>query len=360
MQQKKDIYKNQFQNPSEKEIKNASYSFAMFSANIKRYLPSIPVTNHIEMFKEVFYYQKISADEQSDHQYLKTNKIVNHSTVDLRNNIEKPTVFATFHLGSYRLLNSFLFEQGHKIVLIIDESVFVNQQQEMLRVCREVLIGKESSDMVILNVKDRVSIFKLKQLIEKGYIMTVYLDGNTGVNVRNQDFSKGYIPINFLESTMYVKNGVGKLAALVDAQLIPVVSYRDENDTNHMEFFKELNIDDFKDKQEFSVKTIEIAYNKLQEKLLKYPTQWECWLYIQKWFMRDFSTPFFSDIDILGSFNGDRYTTFQLGDVSFLFDMFDYKSYPIEDELVNAIKANSFKKIDSGLVLELEQKNIII
>jgi lauroyl/myristoyl acyltransferase len=361
MKLKKDIFSEKLKNPTENEIKKASYSFAMFSANIKRFMPNIPKSEYTQMYKDVFYYQNLSPKEQSNRDYLIKNRIINNSSIDIDNiNIDKPTIFATFHLGAYRLLNCYLYERGHKIALIIDESVFMSQQEEMLRVCREDLKGKDTSDMVILNVKDRTSIFKLKQLIEKGYIMTVYLDGNTGVNVKNQDFSKGYIPIPFLESNIFVKNGVGKLASLLEAQFIPVVSYRDENDINYMEFFKEIQTNDFPTKQEFSIKTIEIAYQKLEEKLLKHPTQWECWLYIHKWFMRDVSTPYISTENMCSYFNSDRYTTFLLGEVPFLFDLFDYQSYPIDNELFEAISKNDFKKIDSNLLEELTQKNIIV
>lgn len=361
MKLKKDIFSESLTKTTENEIKKASYSLAMFSANIKRFLPNIPKSEYIQMYKDVFYYQNLSSKEQYDPEYLIKNKIINHSSVDIEDvNINTPTVFATFHLGAYRLLNCYLYERGHKIALIIDESVFMSQQEEMLRVCREELKGKKTSDMVILNVKDRTSIFKLKQLIEKGYVMTVYLDGNTGVNVKNQDFSKGYIPISFLESNIFVKNGVGKLAALLEAQFIPVVSYRDEDDINCMEFFKEIKTIDFITKQDFSIKTIEIAYKKLEEKLLKHPTQWECWLYIHKWFMRDVISPYVNVENICSYFNTDRYTTFLLGEAPFLFDLIDYQSYPIENKLFEAISKNNFKKIGSDLLEELAKKNIII
>ncbi|MNQ34495.1 hypothetical protein D3C85_479520 [compost metagenome] len=348
-------------NPSKKMLDDYSYNYATFSSNIKRFLPSIPSSKYMRMYQEVIYYQKVSGLEQSDSVYLNESKIINHSKVNLEQPIlNKTTIFATFHLGSYRLLNCYLYEKGFKVVLIIDESVFVNQQEEMLRVCREELKGKDSSDMIILNVKDRASIFKLKQLIIDGYVMTVYLDGNTGINEKNQDFSKSYITINFLKSNMYVKNGIGKLAALLDAQFIPVVSYRDDKGRNHIEFNPEISNDDFESKQQFAVKTIEIAYNKLEEKLIKYPTQWECWLYIHKWFMRDGVSPYYITQQVENNFNKERYTVFTLNKSSFLFDMFDYRSYPIGSDFLKAIRENDFKKIDPFLFQGLIEKNIVI
>jgi hypothetical protein len=361
LQNEKDVFKKQIYHPSQEEINNASYGLALFSANIKRFLPCIPSSKYIEMFQEVLYYQKISGAEQYDRTYLKETKILNHSGINLDEfPIIKPTVFATFHLGSYRLLNSFLYENGYKIVVIIDETVFLGQQENLLKSVKSVLKGKDTSDLIILNVNDRTSIFKLKELLNKGYVMTVYLDGNTGINAKSQNFSKGYISINFLNNKIFVKNGIGKLSALVDAQIIPVVSYRDEEERNNIEFFKEINIADFENKQEFSVKSIEIAYSKLEEKLIKYPAQWECWLYIQKWFERGFNSPYFKFQRINNEFNKERYNTFTVKQSSFLFDMYDYQSYPIEKQLFTSLNGNTFQNIGTPLLQELINKNILI
>ena len=127
-----------------------------------------------------------------------------------------------------------------------------------------------------------------------------------------------------------------------------------------MEFHKEISVGDFENRQDFSVKSIEICYKILEEKLYIYPSQWECWGYIQKWFMRDSLTPFVQNLSISNKFNSTRYITFSLGISNFIFDLFDYQSYPIEQELANAIQENNFSKINIDLKKELQEKNIII
>jgi lauroyl/myristoyl acyltransferase len=361
LENEKRIYKNQIYNPSQKEIDNASYSLTLFTANIKRFLPGIPPAQYTAMFQEVLYYQKLSGAEQYDREYLRQTQVVNHSSIDLESPpLDTPTIFATFHLGSYRLLNSVLYENGFKIVVIIDETVFLNQQEKLLRSVKSVLKGKSTSDLIILNVNDRTSIFRLKQLLEKGYVMTVYLDGNTGINAKSQDFSKGYIPIDFLDKQIYVKNGIGKLAALLDGRVVPVVSYRDEQELNHVEFYKEIAISDFEDRKAFSVKAIELAYKKLEEKLVQYPTQWECWLYIQKWFKRDYSTPFVQDAATQNRFNDERYSTFVVNESNFIFDLLDYQSFPIDTALANALRENDFAEVDAEIFNTLKEKNIVV
>ena len=348
-------------NPTAEERRGASYSLALFSANIKRFLPWIPPADYERLYKEVVYYQKISGIEQADTRYLRRSKIIDYTTLrSASGSVQEHTIFATFHLGSYRLMNCYLYELGYKVVLIIDDSVFNKQQEEMLRVCREVLHNEATSDMVILNIKDRRSIFRLKELMRSGYVMSVYLDGNSAMVDKNQDFTKSFIPVAFLESKIFVKNGIGKLAALLQAQIIPVVSFREQSGDNTMEFHKEIRMEDFKTREEFSVRSIEKAYQLLEEKLIHYPEQWECWLYIHKWFMRDASRGYVAMKKTNGLFNTERYTTFSLGNAYFLFDLIDYQSYPIEEELHKAIRNNAFDTIAPNIMEELKKKNVLL
>jgi KDO2-lipid IV(A) lauroyltransferase len=354
-------YRNKLQNATQSEIDNTSYSFALFSANINKFLPHIPKSEYKNLFQKTLYHKKISGAEQYDLEYLKNNSIINNSSINLElKNITSPTIFASFHLGSYRLLNSYLYVLGYKIVIIIDESVFLKQQDDLLNKVKPLLNGTKESDFVMLNINDRTSIFKLKNYIEQGYIMTVYLDGNTSLNNKSQDFTKGYIPINFLNNNVFVKNGIGKLSALLGAKIIPTLSSRDKDENNSIEFYKEIQIADFENKQEFSIKSIEISYKILEKRLIEIPEQWECWLYIEKWFKRDFKTPYNVNKEILNQFNNERYTRFSLGKSNFIFDMYDYQSYPIEQELANSVQENNFSKINADLRQELQEKNIII
>ncbi len=361
LQTEKEAYKKKIYQASKDEIDKESYRFALFSANIKNFLPHIPISNYGELFRESLYHRRISSLEQYDLDYLKKNRIINNSSINLKQKeTHPPTLFTSFHLGSYRLFNSILYELGYKIVIIMAESVFIKQQNDILDRVKPILEGTKESDFIILNVKDRKSIFKLKNLIEQGYIMTVYLDGNTGLNSEHIDFSKSYIPIKFLNNTIYVKNGVGKLASLMDANIVPVISYRDKNECNVMEFHKEIKISDYTNKAEFSIKSIELNYKLFEEKLINYPMQWECWYYIHNWFKRNYNTTFKLQYNFSNIFNRERYTTFKLGESLFIFDLYDYLSYPANDFLISAIEKDDFSQIDISLLKELKHKNIVI
>lgn len=355
-------FKKRLENPTQEQIDRMSYQFAVFVANINKFLnDKSQGINYKEFYLDLLYHKWLSGIEQYDIKSLRKSVIINETSYNFDSLIfDKPIIFTAFHLGSYRLFNSFLFEKGHKIVLIIDESVFLRQQSEILENVKPLLDKKETSDIVILNIKDSSAIFKLKKYIEQGYVMSVYLDGNTSINEDDNDFKKSYIPINFFENIVYVKNGVAKLAYLLNANIIPVISHRDEKEINHITFFKEISLLDFENKKDFPVKSIELIYKIFQEKLSIYKTQWESWLFIQVWFKRDFHIPYKVSTQILFKFNSDRYIFFKKKETFFLFDLFDYKSFPLELSLYNSLKNENFSEIEESLKKELISKNIII
>lgn len=360
IKQKEEI-KNRVFNPSSFDLARESYHFSIFSANMKKFLPHIESSKYRQYFQEKYYYQYIAAFEQDSLDYLDKSNVINNSSFNFENqNNEKNYAFAAFHLGSYRTIISYLIERGLKVALIIDESVFSEQLDSFKNLVENILRTKDTSDLIILNVNDRKSIFKLKQLVDKGYVMAVYLDGNTSLNSKAQDFSKGFIPINFFNQEIFVKNGVGKLASILNADVITCISHRDKNEVNTIEFYKEISLTDFSSKTEYSIKSIEICYSRLEEKVSKYPTQWECWGYIHNWFKRNKDIAFKPSNNVSTKFNLERYTLYEVNDKDFIFDLITYKSYPISKTIRKALELNKLNTIDNDYREALESKNIII
>ncbi len=355
--------KRKLNKPSKKEIDLNSYHFAIFSAHLKRFLPEIHMSDYSELFKKFRYYEWASTVEQYDMDYLKKTTITNNSSVDLSNtNQPIPLIFTSFHFGSFRLLNSILYELGHKVVVIIDDIKGAFQQlvDDIFEKVVPQIKGTENSDFVILNVMDRTSIFKLKEYITQGYVMTVYLDGNLSVDNDRESFTKGYIPIKFLKRHLYVKNGVGKLAAMLEAMIIPSIALRDKNDINTFTFKPELKISDFVDRKEFAIKSIEQTYLLFEKEMLKDPMQWGAWMYIHKWFKRNYTTPYKKNTSTAHKFNTKRYTLFRLGDSNYIFDLNDYRIFPIDNIIAKALKNNKLSSIKPTIYEEFMLKNILV
>jgi lauroyl/myristoyl acyltransferase len=362
LQTEKQKFIKKLNNPKKEDIDNMSYQYSLFKANLIKFIPDISKENYKSFFIDMLYHKWLSGFEQYSIETLRNSKIINESSYNLNTNTQsKPLIFATFHLGSYRLFNSFLFENGFKMVLIIDETVYLTQHEDIMNNVKPLLKNNNDADFVILNVKDRTSIFKLKKLITEGYVMSVYLDGNTGLKrTLSNEFDKSFIPITFFNNTVYVKNGIGKLALLLGADIVPVLSHRNEKEQSIITFHKEISLSSFINKKDFPTKSIEIIYHIFEKKLNQYKTQWDNWIFIHSWFSRNYKTRYNMPNIIKNKFNDDRYSLFKIKDTHYLFDMFDYISYPIEFELYNNLEQNNLYNINLTLKTELINKNIII
>ena len=361
LKKEKESYILKIENATEEEIKSRSFSFSLFSANVKKFLPNIADSEYQDLFKKFLYFKWSSGIEQYSVDYLNQTTITNYSSIDLHNlQPNNPLIFASFHFGSFRLYNSILFELGHKIVIIIDENIIKQQKDDLLQKVKPLLKAKEQSDFVILSVQNRESIFKLKKYISEGYVMSVYLDGNASVQNKKQEFTKGYSSIEFLGQEIFIKNGIPKLSALLGAKIIPVISYRNPNENSTVEFHKEISVDDYSNKQEFIDKSLQDSFRILEKKLIDYPAQFTSWVTVQDMFSRNYTIPYEKKKTLLRKFNSKRYSLFSLGKSYFLFDLLNYQSYPISNELAYSIENNTFNDIEDKLESELIYKNIII
>lgn len=351
-----DALKKQIYNPDEDTKKRSGFSFSVTNAALLKFIPNYSSFDKIFTFKDIIFNQSLTAIEVADLNLYKELSIINNSKIEDFNKFkDQPLIFATFHLGSYRAINQYLLSLGMKLVLIIDDNVFKTQGQGFEKLASQ--LKKQSiknGDFQILNVKDTRTIFHLKDMMSKGYSLVVYLDGNTGLHEK-QNFSKGFEKINFLQSEIHVKNGIQFIAKLTKSLFIPVISYRNDNKI-YLEFFDHINFN----QENINFSAIKIAYKHLENKLLLYPQQWECWLYMYKWFNRDEKTPYVVIDNLKFISNFERYIAFVLGETKCLFDYYNFESIEIDDAIYHAFLENDFTAVDKDFKEELISKNIII
>jgi len=238
---------------------------------------------------------------------------------------ESTFIFATFHLGSYRIINNWLLSNGNNVVLIVDEEVYHTQKKHMFDAYSKLkrdFKNKKVMDFRILNVKDRASIFQIKQYIKDGYSLVIYLDGNSGLN-KKIDFKKGFIPIDLFDQRINVKNGLDFISKFTKVSVIPVLSYR-KNEITYLEFYDIIPCTE--------VDITKKCYYYLEKLLITYPTQWECWFYIHKWFDRSILT----NKQVLSRvkhndlrFNSDTFIPFTRNNHYFLFNRNNFTAFSI-------------------------------
>jgi lauroyl/myristoyl acyltransferase len=150
---------------------------------------------------------------------------------------------------------------GFKVVLIIDEHVYNRQKEkiEKLYLKYKEEAERKNSDFIILNVKEPSFIFKLKKLLLGGYVLVVYMDGNAG-SLKEKNFNKGWVEIDFLNSKVHVKNGISLLSLLLKASIIPVITYWGVREELEIKFYPSISPNDYSDNKLYIRDFIHFGY----------------------------------------------------------------------------------------------------
>jgi lauroyl/myristoyl acyltransferase len=349
---------------SEEDIKNASYYFSLAQANVQRFLPKLDIDNFAELYRQYTYSQFLLRRDQNDFKKLYALSVINNSTFDLLpSNLKEPVIFATFHYGSYRAITSYLLTHGFKVVVIMDGFLYIRQKEEMEKIySKYVKEGKiNNSDFIILSVNDLSIIPQLQRLLLNGYVLVVYIDGNTG-SLKKRDFKKGWIEIDFLNSKINVKIGVAVLSVMLKISIIPVITCWGEREELEMKFYPAISPNNYSNSKLYVKDSMLKLYSILEEHLYKNPATWECWTYMHKWFEinDDFPYEAVDRKNLKYVFNRKRYSLFFLQDKYYFFDKFSYKAFPIDENLHNLIREENINKIESSILEDLINKNVII
>jgi lauroyl/myristoyl acyltransferase len=359
---KMQLIKKRLENPSEEDYEYFSYRFSIFKANIHRFLPVINESNYENLFKKFLYNAYIVETDQSNFDKIKTIKINNMGSYNIIESNYKSTIFAAFHFGSYRMITSYLLYLGFKVVLIVEDTVYDAQKGKIDTDFERLrhFSNENKSNLILLNVCDASSIFKLKQMLNDGYSLIVYMDGNTGLK-KKVDLEKECFEIDFLNSSIFVRKGILELAYIINASVVPVVSKYVNDNRITLNFFDKIGSYDFNSRSEFVKQTLKLLYAILEDFIYKSPEQWECWSYMHKWFLRNTIYPYEKKTDRLQyKFNHKRYSLFKLKEDVYIFDLFSYRIYPISMCCYDSLKNNNFCQLKNEEIEKFKTMNIII
>jgi|TARA_B110000908_G_C10214775_1_gene432177 KDO2-lipid IV(A) lauroyltransferase len=342
-----------------------SKSFAFSSANLNSFLPSIESNKHKMFFKKCLFNQHLSSIEEDDFNTIDSLNIINNTSfndIEKIKDLQTPTIFTTFHLGSYRILNSFLTKHGFNTTLIVDEEVYTAQKDSFIKGWEVVEnYYKKKSSFTVLNAEKRSVLLTLIRLIKNNNVLIVYLDGNTGTG-KKLNKNPNLIKIDFLKNTMFVRKGFAFLSNILKTNIVPVLSYRD-NDKINLHFFKEMAHDTTLSREDSINQITNYNFENFEKYLLKYPEQWEGWFYMHKWFdLKSLKKqPYKKLYTLKNKTNFKRYIPFKYCvNQYFLLDKSDFNSYPISYKVYRGLWDNTINSIDSENKTELIKINAII
>jgi lauroyl/myristoyl acyltransferase len=343
--------------------------FQMVSAGLLNYLPDIPVEKHEEIFKQILLHKKLSILEQADYEvlnYVQTEGLTDDVLSLLKN---KPVVICTFHTGSYRVLNLFLCRHKIPYTLVMGKEV-IKKEGPLLSTLFQRLPGNTATENLhIIDAEAANSGLQMLRELKRGRCLLLYIDGNTGAGattIKNENCCA----VNFLHQQLYARKGIAFLAHAAHVPLLTVASYRKSWERIYLKFFEPVFPDVKEVREDFAIKTTQLIYDQVAPLIIRYPEQWEAWLYIHK-VAHIINIPFHKQEEIQAAsafqklyFNSARFGIFKLHGKPFLLKKHTYSFYEITTQLYDVLTRSTDTAIDKSCLnqeqfQQLQQEGVI-
>lgn len=305
----------------------------IMSASLFNLLPGIPVAQHEDVIDQITFFQRWAIKDQN-HLELIDDFVVEGTPPDVDALRAAPTIFCSYHIGSYRLLVPYLVRMKLGITLLIDSAVAEMQSDDFMAVVRSAdPRAVDEGRFEIIDTAHSNLMIRMMRALRRGHSLVVFIDGNASVNGNKAD-PASMEALQFLGQTLYARRGVAFLSHLTGASVTPVLTKR--TGAGHWEnrvcWYSRITPGG--DRETYVRTTIARLYQILEEALPDIVPQWESWRYIDKSLaVRNIEIPVRSvDVSAVArdtalQLNLTRYAKYQLEENQYLlFDRCSYRS----------------------------------
>lgn len=299
--------------------------------------------------------------------------------IDVVRDNRQPRIFCTYHLGSYRAILGALIRLGYDFSLVIDRNVFESQGDQIRQAVDNIKAAYDSdTSFDMINAETFDAAMQMANQLRKGRSLVVYLDGNTGTGGIFRHDTK-LLKVSFFQAQLFARQGIAYLSFITQTPIVPVIAFRELDIDVVLRFYEPLLPDNGQSKKAYCQSGIQKLYHILEENLLKYPLQWEGWLYVHKYF----------DLDDLASkllkihapavleaapesakliFNQRRFSLFRHGASCFLFDSATFLTYEVSETEFDMLRSfhpefgeagNPDLAIATEIIEELLEKQVL-
>lgn len=142
----------------------------------------------------------------------------------------KGLIICSHHLGAYRYLQTDLVFLGLKVSMPVDGESY-EQTVGAINLARKALRASPSADPALMemlesltpvNVEERSGAAEILRTLERGEVILIFADGNTGVD--GPTGKKSRSEVDFFNFRISVKSGAARMSATTGAPLLPVLA----------------------------------------------------------------------------------------------------------------------------------------
>ena len=334
----------------------------LFSANLTNFLPQVAESEHEQLYTNLI--RNLSLEKFDRKLMHLTDVSALEGDLSLINNPQKPFIFCTFHIGSYRLIANALLRKGYQFSILVRQEVFETQRAEFKEYHDNMHdTFRTSSKVNILNAEDPRVLLQMTRELKAGRSLLVYIDGDTGSGEEHKT------TVNFLNQQIKVRKGIPYASYLSGVPILPIVQYRKKNLQNVLRVGKPIAIKKNEGREEFSQRSLSAIYKYFGGYIKKYPDQWEGWTYIHNAMVikpASVSTTTTYNLSKKANyrFNQSRYRIFELESNYLLFDRSAYETYEITADMKQYLSApvvkNPIKTLGENIFGELLTRSILV
>lgn len=257
-------------------------AFEFASANLHLLLPELPMAEHPDLIETIIANQALAAADETNCSLLAHTENVDDSGALARAK-EAPAIFATFHFGSYRLINMMLASKGLSYVLPVDRYIFERDRvtfEKHFQGYKDYF--HSASQLQVVNAEEPTSALAMARKARAGWSLLAYVDGNTGVQGTERQDSK-LLKIPLLGHDIYARKGIAFLAHFLHLPLVPVFCEILGPTERRLTLHAPINpAESALSRDEFCRVATEKLHVLLGEHLVAEPAQWEGWFDLQK------------------------------------------------------------------------------
>ncbi|MFC5412565.1 hypothetical protein ACFPMF_24785 [Larkinella bovis] len=330
--------RQQFESLDLRKEKGYLFKFTTFSASVQNILPEIPVEKHEALFQKLLLQQVYTTFDQ---QFLTANDLIQaQGPVKSLIQSKRPHIYCTFHLGSYRLMATYLYRNGVDVALMVSKGTYQEQGNDIWATIKGLQKKHNlTNSFQMLDAEQPSSTLQVIRELKAGTSLVIFIDGVTSTTGLNRQEDKE-VQVRFGNQNVWARKGVGFLSYVTKTPIVPVIGYRERNLNNVLSFLDPIVPETDSDRDTYCQHSLQRLYDVFWHYLNKYPEQWEGWNYIHKFLdQRELE----QKADTYASprhrpkkrvaFNQDRYSICDLEDAPVLFDRRLYITYEISPDL---------------------------
>lgn len=243
-----------------------TWDFALFSAHLHYYLPSIAWHDHYQLYDQW----------KSYHIARPFRPVEQWCDLGLEMFIDGgPKIICLYHLGFHAQLPRVLADLGVQFDILMDSRVHQTQKEEMLRMQSEM--QSKGLKFRYLMSDDPSVLLKARSAIQEGRHLLIFADGNSGVF----ESKHKKVAIDFLGNRIYVRTGIALLAYLLKVSVVPF-SHRIMDKQYRLSYGAPIIREENEQREFFISRCMQGLYDFLAIEIEDQPWKWECWGYLHE------------------------------------------------------------------------------